>query len=187
LHYIGTKYENEQLAAFGLTLTWIFSFGLCSIASLSVGISTFVGQAYGAKDLLLVRKLLKMGLLLTLPVIVLLSIFIFFSADMLKLCGIDHSLANASEIYFRTGIPAFINWSILFFFRFFAVSLGHFQINGFISVLCIPVHWGCLELLMEKYDIGVSGATYAKAGSSFFIMLMIWIYYVLFNVIPSKE
>ena len=93
-HYLGDTNPPKVLAAYGLTLSWVSAFGILILYAIGAGISIYAGHAFGQRDYALLREIYKFGYFVMFLVGVVISIFLFFSADILYAIGIEEELAS---------------------------------------------------------------------------------------------
>jgi len=115
------------------------------------------------------------------------SIFLFFSANILQAIGIDEELAKLCEPLFRAHILVILMGAAVLHCRYFSNALGHFHIAGVSMIIMTFVHWGLTALFVKTFNFGATMVVIAKALAIFVTIPTFLIYFKYYHLIPSKD
>lgn len=186
LGWLGT----EALAATVLGTNILFVLMITGFG-FGVAVSALAASAEGAGDVRAVRRMVRMGMWVSLAYAALVMPVMFFTEEILVAIGQEPALAKVADEYLTIARWSLIpNLVIIVLRNFLSVlsragivlifTLGAAALNGVLNYAFIFGHWGAPAL-------GVEGAAWATLGSSFLSMGLLIVYVMRHKVVRKYE
>ena len=181
LHFIGRFQDPSLVGAIGLGNVWINSLGINTIYGLNYGFEILASKAYGAVNYKMVGNYFKKGLIMDSLILIVFSIFSFFTEEIFIGLGQSPLVSKHLRDYVVNALPA------LFFSGFFDLRAIYFNAQEvFLAPVLIQIfttfshYFWCL--LFFEYQI--KGIAYAMNISLFINFLILELYNYIWS--PRK-
>lgn len=179
LYFIGHLNNSLLFAALGFGLTWSNAFATAVIFGFAAGFGTLASQAYGANNFYKLGLLYQKILVVASSVLVLITIFLWFTRAQLMAMGFEEALS--------THIGEFIRCLALDFFfnmlfectRFYLVAQGAFYIPAYVLILTTTLHIFWCHLLIDIMGLELIGMSIARTitDASSATLLLLYVKY----------
>ena len=169
---VGQYTTQEEFAAVSLGLSLANVSGHSVLVGLSSALATISSQAYGAGDLKSMNYSLWKACLVFLAACLPISVFWWYSADFLILCGQDASLSRDAGYYLRAFIPSLWLYAALQVLQTWLQTQGITRIIAWSAAIAAGLHPFLNWLLMKR--MGALGSAFANAlAQSFWLILLV--------------
>jgi len=188
LSYIGHNNNGQndaEMSAASFGITWINAFGYSLLFGFSIGLSTMVSQAFGAKKykamgLFLHRTLIIMGAL-----VLLMGIFFWNTESILLYYGFEKELAYNVGLHSKGSILSCAGYGLAQALRYYISALKIFHITAVINVVGIFIHMFFCHLMIDVFDWGVLGMAIARALTELASAGLYYLYLKRYNPCPE--
>ncbi len=125
-------------------------FALMPILSFSMALTTFVGQNIGAKQYTRVKEGAKIGLQLSIIVIVILSILqLLFANQLLTIFSKNQEIVEVGKLMMKTVMPGYILLTITHTFAGVLRGVGLTKIPMYVMIIC----WCCCRIVWVTFSM----------------------------------
>ena len=176
---VGHLSSQSELAAIGISETFVLIFFIYPVISNMGAIDTFVSTSYGNKQYYLWGVYLNRALIILTFLSIPFTIVLFFMKEILLYLGQDPQIAEMSQIYFYYRIPTLFVMMYGEILRRFMQAMGYFNLLSILVVVQLVSHIIFLPIFIYGLKMNYLGAAVAL-GFSNLVGLIVPILYLKF-------
>ena len=176
LYFMSKSKDPLIVAAIGFGNTWLSMFSIGLSFSFSVGLSTLVAQAYGAKKLKLCSYILHRGFIVTMLIFALFLFTLLFFTPALKLLKYEPSLISATLNYTMWMVPSQFGGALFILLRMYAAGFQVFNLPVYIQIVFTIIETIISYVLVYQMEWGFVGLGLSRGFSEIGRTIVLYYY-----------
>ena len=158
LHFLKSAGDLELLGAYGLAGSLITLVSLAIFTSLSTGLTSRAGQAFGGDNFRSVGLYLHRGFLINFIIFVPCSFSFYFADTFCLFLGFDAITSYYIQRMLTLVIPGVFASMAFITLTSYLNGCNIYGVPGAIQIASCVLYWICNYLFIEKWEMGIEGA-----------------------------
>ncbi|GLJ29466.1 hypothetical protein SUGI_0580830 [Cryptomeria japonica] len=165
-----------ELAGAALASSWAVVTGQVIMVGLTGALETLCGQAYGAREYLMLGVYLQASMIVTFVCAIFVTIFWLYSEPIFILMGQRADVSVMASIYLKSLIPGIYAYAMMQSLTRFFQTQSIVMPLAMCSVFPLILHFGLCYLLVHQTTLGFHGAALANSISFWLIVFCLVLY-----------